>query len=408
MINKATRKLRMTAARFVVFALLTGYSLWNAGVSLAAPVEPESTSRLHLLTIESRGVAGADVDASLVNALASDWVSVTSPQNAGFRSRWQQNKPAGPGGIRGVVLGKIDEFRQFVRPDDIVFFFYTGHGATDQNERHLLQFDDGGTLHRDELVRRLRGLGCRLTVVVTDCCAVRIKLPPVPESEVDPMPPIQKHRQLKENLARLFATRGVYDLNSSSLGQIAWGTHKGGLFTRQMAGILRSTAVRDWDHFTREVTKATDESYAIFREGNLEDPNGGQNFSSEEVAQLREQRKQTPQRFLHPAADMEEAARPPQPPKLGVLITRVNPNTAAAKMNLNGTVMTLEVGDRILSINGRAIENANHFGEVIDTLPRGATIVVDILSGPQQEKMQLRGKLDTGGNQRLGVVVNDR
>jgi len=386
-----------------------------ASLALAEPVRPQGVGRLHVLSVETNSVAGADVDASRIHAVAKDWVDITTPENAGFRSRWRQSKQeAGAAGIRGVILRKIDELRDHVRVDDVVLFFYSGHGATDQNGRHLLQFDDGGVLHRDDLFQRLRSLRCRLTLLVTDCCAVRIKLPPVPMSNVNPNEPKEEHRQLKQNLTALLQANGFYDVNSAATGQIAWGTRAGGIFTREFVEVLREKPVSDWDQFTRLVTEETESSYDVFRKSRLEDPSARTGFSPQEVALLEKQKTQRPLRFLHlTPAGMPPGEPPPppivpQPPALGAVVTRVTPGTSAVDLDLNGQQMTLEVGDRILAINGRPIQSAEHFGQVIDSLPRGAPITLIILSGRQEARMQLRGKLDLGGKFRLGVTVNDR
>src|SRR5262249_38115654 len=63
-----------------------------------------------------------------------------------------------------------------VEPNETLVFYYAGHGAYDTSKGHLLTFVQGD-LPRASLMAAMQKHKPRLTVVLTDCCAVYDDLP---------------------------------------------------------------------------------------------------------------------------------------------------------------------------------------------------------------------------------------
>ena len=80
---------------------------------------------------------------------------------------------------QGIIKGQdAVNWLTSLRPssEDTVFIYYSGHGAMDPTETHLLQFDSstGDLLNREGLRKQLEGTSARLKVLITDTCSYRI------------------------------------------------------------------------------------------------------------------------------------------------------------------------------------------------------------------------------------------
>jgi len=373
-----------------------------------------AADKMHVLIVQSVTVAGADIDALNIGFVDGMYRDVSKTE--GYSNIVVQEKE---GGTRKKIYEAIDEMGQSVGPQDVVLFYYSGHGAID-NKGHFLALDDRTQINRNELRQKLQNLGGRLTIIVSDCCAVLTT--PNPPTAGAPDDDETIRRRFAANMKRLLAASGTVDMNSASQGQVAWGTKKGGLFTNQFTRTLFMENVNDWKGFTRAVSASTMESYRTFRTRNIDSGGRSDGLGQAEVRMLRNQANQQPHVF---ALDLGGAgagvgAAPPggvgaapveDPPAgggNGVLVTRVNLNTTATNLRLNGTQMKLENGDRIVAINGQAISSSEEFGQAIDGLGRGAAFDILIIDGNSGKKMQMRGQLDVGGKYRFGITVEDK
>lgn len=381
---------------WLLFALLAAAWLTPAVASAA--------DRMHMIVVQSVTVAGAGSDAMNAMMLHDDWKRLT--QTNGRLVRIVQDPRQGD---REKVLGAFQQLGE-VGERDIVVFYYTGHGAIDEDEGHFLQLDDSARISRKEIRERVRQLGGRLHVIVTDCCAVVV--PPRRNFGAGMDPPDVAQRVVA-NLGRLFAVSGLVDINSSGRDQIAWGTNTGGLFTREFKRILSTERVDDWDGFTQTLKTATEGSYAKFRERNINQGGRPDGLGEEDLAFAQNQQSQTPEIYALEVKRDEVAGNPDpmpmlvQPPR-GVVVARVFEGTTAMNLFLDGQQMKLEAGDRILTLNGRGIKDAQHFGEIIDELGEGAAVRVAVEDTNTGKIIELRGRLDAGGGYRFGAKVNDR
>ena len=74
----------------------------------------------------------------------------------------------------------VDYFRNVpAGPNDVLLFYYSGHGATFEGQGHVLTTSHGN-LSRDTLRTALTERRPRLSVLLTDCCASLVKRRPQP------------------------------------------------------------------------------------------------------------------------------------------------------------------------------------------------------------------------------------
>jgi Caspase domain len=135
--------------------------------------------------------------------------------------------------------------------EDVLFFYYAGHGATDPKKGQFLALQDLATppLIRSELRKAMQQHHPGLIVIMTDCCSTSFTLGKtrriVPDkgtaAEVDPL--------LR---CLLFQSRGVIDITAAS-GDASFGDdHEGGIFTRTFGKMVDegiSRADTDGDGF---------------------------------------------------------------------------------------------------------------------------------------------------------------
>lgn len=132
---------------------------------------------------------------------------------------------------------KILDYLIEIKPkgDDVIFFYYSGHGKYEQGLGKVLNIKDGD-LELKTIESILDNKDSELKFVVTDCCSQRIPItfisPPKVNSEA-------KIGELKEkgvairqkNYQRLLNYEGLLVLESSQPGQFSYADDKGGIFT---------------------------------------------------------------------------------------------------------------------------------------------------------------------------------
>src|SRR5262249_47218721 len=140
----------------------------------------------------------------------------------------------------------ILEYFRTVRsgPNDVLLFYYTGHGGMFEGRGHVLTTSHGH-LPRHVLRAAMSGPRPRLSVLLSDCCPSVIRRrpqgpapgAPAPRPEVSPM-----FRCL------LLQHRGFVDVTSSSFGEASWSRQgTGGFFTSALATALGSWGIDEFD-----------------------------------------------------------------------------------------------------------------------------------------------------------------
>lgn len=72
----------------------------------------------------------------------------------------------------------ISKVKRNIAKDDVVLFYYSGHGATHQGKQYLsLPVREPYLPYRESIVNEINKLNCRLKIVITESCSVTIDLP---------------------------------------------------------------------------------------------------------------------------------------------------------------------------------------------------------------------------------------
>jgi Caspase domain len=162
-----------------------------------------------------------------------------------------------------------------VGPDDAFFFYYAGHGATDDQKGHFMALQDlaARPLLRSDLRKAMQQKKPGLAVILTDCCSTSFHLPGKTRrlyadkgtaTTVDPL--------LR---CLLFQSRGLIDITAAS-GNASFGDdHEGGIFTRTFArlvedGIAGSDTDKDgfvsWSEFFSRLQQRTQGVFVTWAE----------------------------------------------------------------------------------------------------------------------------------------------
>jgi hypothetical protein len=211
----------------------------------AAPLHPE-LKKIHVLVVVDTYDAGAkalgmlldqdNVVSFLRRTIPAERLSVTTLEGRAV--------------TRGNILGYYEALE--VGPDEGLFFYYSGHGATDRSRGHALTLYNGRHyLLRADLLASLKAKGAGLVVALTDCCSNYVDLGPERPLAAPALP-----SEINPVVSRLFfRQRGVIDITAAELGKSASGdTEVGGFFTASLIELLRRGDPLDetyssWDAF---------------------------------------------------------------------------------------------------------------------------------------------------------------
>lgn len=160
------------------------------------------------------------------------------------------------------VLNLVD--RSVVNREDAILFYFAGHGKITNNRQ---QFQLGQTfLDRPQLEARLRAKGARLTVLMTDSCALLADLR-IPENCGLCVPGIPRTKPL---IRRLFRDHsGFLSVNSCQPGQVGLtypDQRNGSLFTRAFTNagndhLNDSNPSYGWDRLIEDTTRETNDLF---------------------------------------------------------------------------------------------------------------------------------------------------
>ncbi len=165
------------------------------------------------------------------------------------------------------VLSLIDSLQ--VDSQDVLLFYFTGHGGSDEQGQHYLALANG-PLTRQKLLERLAKHHAKLTVLITDCCSSRsdgkriLATAPGFENPVKATPLFQ---------SLMFNTSGVVDMNSSSPGENAFFKPvdpenfelPGSIFTSELCNWVfdHKQQPRTWDELVRAVSLRVHSSFRV-------------------------------------------------------------------------------------------------------------------------------------------------
>ncbi|WP_069470740.1 caspase family protein [Candidatus Marithrix sp. Canyon 246] len=145
------------------------------------------------------------------------------------------------------VTQAINKLR--VGTNDVVFFYYSGHGAnTEKGSQWPSMLINNKLINLDKIITTLSMKKPRFLMVLSDSCNNFI-------SNISSSKSPTRNRPKLENYRKLFLNYRGYIIASSSIpGQRSWGNnHTGGLFTHAFISSLNKNS--DWHHIMDEATK---------------------------------------------------------------------------------------------------------------------------------------------------------
>src|SRR5262245_5885128 len=158
--------------------------------------------------------------------------------HGGFRDAGQEQRLVwqvleGQGAQPQAVLQAIEGLRP--SPQDTVLVYYAGHGDVDASRGHYLKMS-GGRLHRSTVQAAMSRHRARLSVLITESCAV-VEPPVGMRTSLKPGGPPTGNWETLSKL--LFEASGRVDLNTSCPHQVAAAAPgTGAFFTHCLAGVL--------------------------------------------------------------------------------------------------------------------------------------------------------------------------
>ncbi|MDG3006875.1 PDZ domain-containing protein [Paludisphaera mucosa] len=277
-------------SRSVLLLALATISNLNSGTA-SARADGRRVIQAILVVDDNSQLAGLDLDLEHVNAALSLGLGADD-QLVGKVFRGREVTPRNL--LLYIASLKVD-------PNDTLLFYYTGHGATLDDQGHMLGLmgargPDGRpvpqTLLRSQLRDALTAKGARLTVLLSDCCANLLPAaPPQPPTPGNPAPGAPSGPTVLQML--MFEHQGLVDLTSSTYdpaarrGEASITTAEtGSFFTAVLTSLIMAptdeldVAPRDgfveWKELFPRVREGTRDFYRGFRESRLADAAAGQ------------------------------------------------------------------------------------------------------------------------------------
>jgi hypothetical protein len=269
-------------------------------------------------------------------------------------------KQMNPNGITSAIDGLNPAPTQ-----DSVLFFFSGHGAHDEQKGFFFNLPARGEVLRSDVTRRLIAKSPKMAILLTDCCG---SFDSFIASQQMGRPPQKAAQKLSPLASRLFFSRpGLVSVTSSKAGEYSMtrGDGHGSLFTYALYGVLSANEAnsKDWAEIVDLTSKNVKADFQKMH------PNGvplgnGQTQDKQTVTPL----------FLAPTFGVGVT---PDGNKLRVTIV-VPLSPAAAK--------GFEVGDQIVEINGNTISTVQDFNKAVDDSPN--TLRFKVINGKDNQPVE--------------------
>jgi Caspase domain len=329
---------------------------------------------------------------SHITGIEDDGRSMTSALRGGFGNIGILDmKVISKQDVRPDVI--VNYFRRVPSgPNDVLLFYYTGHGATFEGEGHTLTTSYGNLL-RQTLVNQMRGRRPRLCVLLTDCCSSLVKprkIAPAPGAGVPP-------EEVSPILRCLFLEhQGLVDITSSSFGEISWsGQGTGGLFTHALTLALggemescdsNKDGFLTWTELFDHVRLDTQAGYRNFKQSVLK--LDAQAVNGRLRATLQNQLDQIPQAFSLGEPLKLNEQREYFAPNIGIFFRLVTVGDAAGARLTRDPVagsgaaqLRLEPGDTIYLLDSLPIRMAV---DVMNHHARTDVVFINVRTGKPQ------------------------
>ncbi len=278
-----------------------------------------------------------------------------------------------------------------VRPRDILWFYFSGHGGSDDQGHYLALAK--GKLPRKKLLQALQSKGAKLTLLITDCCNTRSDgyvyiSPAFRPRDVRSPTPLFRSLLLEQN--------GLVNINSSSPGESAFFTPHdpemknlpGSIFTKELIRWFDRNRQRsaNWEELVRAVSLQTHESFHDFYPKGADAPE-----------EHRTQLEQNVDPMEYPGKPEKKGPRTGMLVRefqgRGVIITQVDPQSPAAQVFSvsKNSLISLQPQQAILAINGEEITSASEAMKKFADAPQIVRLTVqDPLQGKFEVLMRMR------------------
>jgi hypothetical protein len=302
------------------------------------------------------------LDGAIMRSLVA--TNVPSRQLSSYPYDLSSDEAAVPGRILALVRSI------HATPADAVLFYFSGHGGNDDRGQYLALA--GGRLYRDQIRAAVDQTGCRLGVILTDCCNQRSdgRAFGVPMMEMEPPPQVTP---LFRSL--FFQPAGLVDINASSPGEAAFfypldaelDVPAGSIFTSQVEQFVYryKNQPSTWEHFLRSVSLNV---HLAFREHYPHGAVGakGGTFQSDQNVYA----------FEFPGMPAREGTRSGMTIREyqheGVMIIRVRPGYPAAQVYdlARRQYVSLQPGEMVIAANEQPIRTVPELVEAVRTSPQ--------------------------------------
>ena len=233
--------------------------------------------------------------------------------------------------------------------DDVLVFFYSGHGAFDTNENeHLIALTNGDLIRRSDLLEVIHSREAKLDVLITNSCSNFVKF------DVNSPSPngVQRLKPLFHEL--FFKPRGLVNISATMPGELAVTSDAGSAFYRGFTGTLYDADRRvSWAQVIYETNKNA-KNDRFYKNNNIE-------------------LKQT----AYAVSPLPKPGNNNAPPRQkywlgayaqaysggGVEITKVVENSPASQIrdSRNVSFHLVPYRDIVTHVNGRAVNNNDQF-----------------------------------------------
>jgi len=310
-------------------------AFWFSIAAVAEATEQNSTKAYVILAVDAKNFGGRASDSIELDRQTVSSLFVTSIP----KSDLQIINIAKGETISGkAILEAVESVPS--DSDDTIVFYYSGHGAVDGDQGRYLQLSGSSALLRSELINVLKKKSAKLKVLITDCCAAEAELPLI-ESSVPKRKPATEWTELARALFR--DPSGFVDISSSTRPELSWisKTGEGSIFTIELSNLAMDKA---------ELTGVTWKEFFELLKGQT---------AESSVNERGESDKQTPELISLELGGRRLGIDVQRHPDGGVRVLQVIDGLPASRAGL-------EPGDIIVHWNDVEVQDAKHFGDLVD------------------------------------------
>lgn len=309
-------------------------------------------------------------------------------------------------------------------PDDAIFFYWCGHGAYDVKngeKKHYLLMPNRGRkseMYRSKILSALRKKRPRLVVLITDSCNFKKIVEPKPSpacgeagvacAPAAPWPEPAKTKISPLFLSLFFQCSGTVDVNSSDWDQKALiGERSGSVFSSVFSmRLVWGDEEESWNDFLQGVNERLNQPVTVA--GNLDhDHDVEWNNQSLCIWTL-------PQSTVSPenpeqdttSATSDAGENPTGDPPAGDGPDEVIGYLSADASDWSAPRYHPERGDRIVEVNGAAVQNLDEFSEAIRNSDNDVILTLADKRSGNQYYMKTT-LLPKGSGSRLGIFVRN-